>query len=242
VRYLRIIRKVALSGEAWINRREWQRQSFSELNERPVEYAFLFRQIAALGPRSVLDVGTGRSALPRLLRTCGVLVTAVDNVRDFWPSGMVNPHWYVLNDDITRTQLKPGYDLVSCISVLEHIREHEAAVRNMLALLNPGGHLVLTCPFTEHSYCPNVYELPNSEMASREKPPYVTQSFSRSELARWLAIGATIVDDERWQYYEGEHWTEGARLSLPRKAQPSERHQIGCFVFRRTPSNPRAGV
>lgn len=39
-----------------------------------------------------------------------------------------------------------SFDLVTCISVLEHIPEDTAAVRSMWALLRPGGKLVLTLP------------------------------------------------------------------------------------------------
>ena len=37
-----------------------------------------------------------------LLASCGYVVTAIDNIRDYWPNGMVNRHWHVQNDDITK--------------------------------------------------------------------------------------------------------------------------------------------
>ncbi|MCM2310377.1 MAG: class I SAM-dependent methyltransferase [Steroidobacteraceae bacterium] len=39
-----------------------------------------------------------------------------------------------------------SFDLITCISVLEHIPEDEAAVRTMWSLLRPGGRLLLTVP------------------------------------------------------------------------------------------------
>lgn len=39
-----------------------------------------------------------------------------------------------------------SFDLIMCISVLEHIPEDEAAVRTMWSLLRPGGRLLLTVP------------------------------------------------------------------------------------------------
>ena len=37
---------------------------FRRHNERPVEFAFVFSQIAKLAPKTILDVGSGESALP----------------------------------------------------------------------------------------------------------------------------------------------------------------------------------
>lgn len=149
--------------DTYVRRRcrlEFEAQSFLRFNERPVEYAFLFRKLAELYPLRVLDVGTGMTALPHLISNCGPLVTATDNVRDYWPEWTTNRHYHVLDDDITETRLKDRFDLVCCISTLEHIKTPEAAVRNMFRLLNPGGSLILTFPYTEGRYVANVYDLP----------------------------------------------------------------------------------
>src|SRR5438045_33492 len=85
-------------GRAWIrriNRNQAANQPFRRHNERGIEYSFVFRQIARLCPKSILDVGTGTTALPPLFRICGAVVTASDNVKDYWPKGMFNPHWHV---------------------------------------------------------------------------------------------------------------------------------------------------
>ena len=87
-------------------RHEYETQKFKRYNERPVEFAFLFRAIASLAPHSILDVGTGTTAVPHLMRNCGPLVTATDNVKDYWNRGMVNRHYHVLDDDIRRTRLR----------------------------------------------------------------------------------------------------------------------------------------
>lgn len=227
------IHRIGLAYTSWVCRQEYRSQSFLGINERPVEYAFLFREVARRPPRSILDVGTGMTALPHLLRTCGAVVTAIDNVRDFWPSGMVNRHWHVLDEDIRAPHVRGPFDLITCISVLEHIPEHGAAVAAMLALLPPGGRLLITAPYTDHAYCPNVYDLPGSEVWGQPRPPYVTQSFSRRELDGWLAAGARLVEQEYWQFYEGEHWTVGVRLRAPRQVARGDRHQIGCMLLER---------
>jgi 2-polyprenyl-3-methyl-5-hydroxy-6-metoxy-1,4-benzoquinol methylase len=113
----------------------------------------LLKKLTEIYPHNVLDVGTGITSLPQLIRNCGYHVTAIDNIRDYWPTGMVNRHYYVINDDITNTQLVKKFDLVTCVSVLEHIDKCDDAIRNMFSLLNPEGHLILTFPYTEKVMC-----------------------------------------------------------------------------------------
>jgi 2-polyprenyl-3-methyl-5-hydroxy-6-metoxy-1,4-benzoquinol methylase len=161
---------------ARVLRQEFERQEFTRFNERPVEFAFIFKNLAKIYPREILDVGSGTTALASVLRNCGFLVTATDNVRDYWPSGMLNRHYYVIDDDITNTHLNKKYDLITCISVLEHIEKADSAVRNMFALLNPNGYLILTFPYSAKGYVRNVYELPGSSYG--QGAPYITQSYS----------------------------------------------------------------
>jgi 2-polyprenyl-3-methyl-5-hydroxy-6-metoxy-1,4-benzoquinol methylase len=214
-------------------RLEWESQAFTRFNERPVEFAFVFRQIAELCPRSILDVGSGTTALPHLMRNCGPIVTAIDNVRDYWDDGMTNRHFHVIDDDITKTGLTGSFDMVTCVSVLEHIHEHDAAVANMLGLLRPGGHLVLTCPYSEPSYVPNVYKLRGS--AYGQDAPYVTQSYSRAELNRWFA-GHEILTQEFWRFWTGDHWTIGQQVIPGERVGSGELHQLTCLVVRKATS------
>jgi SAM-dependent methyltransferase len=216
----------------WLSRREFRNQRFTRFNERPVEFDFVFRKLAEIYPRTILDVGTGTSALPHLMRKCGFLVTATDNVRDYWPAGMFNRHYHVIDDDITNTRLHEQFDLITCISVLEHIENSSAAVRNMFRLLSPDGHLILTFPYTERSYVRNVYELPGSSYGRGR--PYITQSYSRAEVNRWLEENqGMLVDQEFWQFWEGEHWTVGKQVIPPRRVRADEKHQLSCLLLRR---------
>src|SRR5690606_8393213 len=165
-------------------------------------------------------------------RNCGGLVTAKDNVRDYWPSGMVNRHYYIVDDDIRDTRLSGKFDLITCISVLEHIQESDRAVRNMVALLEPHGHLILTFPYNETNYVRNVYELPGSSYG--QGVPYITQSYSRRELERWTREnGAEIVEQEYWQFWDGDHWTVGEQVIPPKRVGPTDKHQLTCILLRK---------
>lgn len=213
-----------------ICRREYLAQEFLGINERPVEYRFVFEQLTQAFPRTVLDVGTGRTALPQLMRTCGFLVTAIDNIRDYWTSGMVNRHYHVLDDDILAPKIGGPFDFITCISTLEHIRDHARAMRNMLALLRPGGRLVATFPYNEKTYVENVYALPGSIGA--DKYPFITQVFSRHELENWIRDGGVqIVAQEYWRYFDGAYWTIGQRVVPPVRVEAGEQHQISCVAL-----------
>src|SRR5208282_4986502 len=149
-------------GRAYIDRitgQEFANRTFNRHNERPLEFGFVFEQIAALRPVTVLDVGTGTTALPHLIANCGCVVTAIDNVKDYWDKGMVNRHWRVIDDDILKPKLTETFDLVTCVSVIEHIVDHQTAFLNMLRLVKPGGHLIMTTPYAERYPVPNVYKL-----------------------------------------------------------------------------------
>jgi SAM-dependent methyltransferase len=227
------IRKVLNVYPFLVRKREFERQSFRRFNERAVEFAFVFRQLVRLCPQHILDVGTGMSALPQLMRNCGCVVTATDNVKDYWPAGMFNPHYYLINDDITDSQLEGTFGLITCISVLEHIEKAEAAVRNMFRLLGERGHLILTFPYTEHGYVPNVYKLPGSTYG--QDAPYVCRSYSRNELTAWLRQnGGIIIEQEYWQFWKGDYWTMGNQVTPPRQVDSEGRHQLSCLLIQKT--------
>lgn len=215
-----------------ICKQEYESQVFTRFNERPIEFGFVFRKIGEIYPRTILDVGTGTTALPHLMRNCGHLVTAIDNVRDYWPAGMLNRHYHVIDDDIVKTRLSDKFDLITCISVLEHIHNSDDALKNIFSLLNPNGHIILTFPYSERNFVKNVYELPGSSYGKGE--PYVTQSYSRKEVARWLRENnSVILEQEYWQFWDGEYWTVGAQVIPPKKVTADDRHQLTCIHMRR---------
>ena len=66
---------------------EYQSQKTSNINERPAEYQFVFKALAKICPTTVLDIGTEKTALPHLIRTCGHKVTAIDTSMITGPKG-----------------------------------------------------------------------------------------------------------------------------------------------------------
>jgi SAM-dependent methyltransferase len=225
-------KRVLTAFPRWQREREFNTQRFIRFNERPAELRFLFSCFLRLYPRKVLDVGTGLTALPSMLRLCGSEVTAIDNVRDYWPRGMMNLHYHVINDDICNPRLQGQYDLITCVSVLEHIEKCDAAVENMFHLLRPGGCLMMSFPYTERRYIRNVYELPGSSYGQNE--PYITQSFSRNELDHWMEKShGAILEQEFWQFWDGDFWTAGRQLLPPKMVDVDGQHQLTCLLIRK---------
>jgi SAM-dependent methyltransferase len=211
---------------------EYHDQTYAKMNERPVEWRFVLESLSEIVPESVLDVGTGKTAFPHVLRSCGFAVTAIDNIRDYWTEDVFNRHFYVQDDDITQTRLNKKFDAICCISVLEHIQAYEAGVRSMVSLVKPGGHLLLSFPYNEAKYVDNVYDLPDAGYGKGFA--YICQMFSRKELDRWSEEHKLkIVKQEYWQIFTGELWTFGERLYPPRMVSPEARHQLACVLMRK---------
>lgn len=178
-------------------------------------------------------MGTGNTALPALLRTCGAVVTASDNVTDYWPDGMFNRNWLVEDDDITKSKLHGPYELVTCISVLEHIEEHRAAVREMFRLLSPGGHLIVTCPYTESEYVDNVYELPDAREGYRNAS-YICRSYSRQQLEEWTSDSeATVIVQEFWRIEAGRVHAVGDWIFPAVQVERNDPHQLTCLLMQK---------
>ena len=227
---VRIILKIGNLYNRYLCLKEYRAQRYVYFNERPAEYSFLFRHLTSLCPHSVLDIGTGTTALPHLMSHCGFVVTSIDNVRDFWPRGMFNRHFYVIDDDICAPRLRLKFDLITCISVLEHIKDPDSAVTSMFSMLNPDGHVILSFPYSETTYVENVYVLDGS--SAPKDVSFITQAFSRKELNRWIAKNdGQIVDQEFWQYFTGPFWTLGKRLKVPKQVAKDDTHQMSCLLI-----------
>jgi SAM-dependent methyltransferase len=227
------LKKLGLLYPKYLNKREYESQRFRGINERSVEFSFVFKNLARVCPQTVLDVGTGATALPHLIRNCGYVVTATDNIRDYWPDGMFNRHYHIIQDDITRTKLNSQFDFITCVSVLEHIKDYRSAVKSMFSLLKPGGHLVISFPYNERQYVRHVYDLPDSSVTT--KYPFITQAFSRSEIDECLrANNGKIIEQEYWQFFTGDYWTCGEQICPPVAVQKEQKHQISCLLIQKS--------
>jgi hypothetical protein len=218
------------AGDRYVHelvKREYSRQAMDAVNERPIEYSFVFECIARCRPESALDVGTGDSSLPSLIRHCGPTVDAIDYTDGYWGGYLNNRHWYVQRHNIATESLEKRYGLVTCISVIEHIPEASSAVHNMLGVLSQTGSLIITCPYTEHRYIDDVYPL----IGVRNR--YICRSYSRREVDEWVISGFQIAEQQYWQLFSGEFWRSGERLSVYKRTGPDQPHQLTCLRIAR---------
>jgi 2-polyprenyl-3-methyl-5-hydroxy-6-metoxy-1,4-benzoquinol methylase len=214
---------------------ENQHQIFSHHNERSIEYRFALQVMAENRPKTVLDVGTGETAWPHLLRNCGFVVTAIDNVHDYWPKGMINRHWQVLDIDIAKphtTSLRKQFEAITCISVLEHIKDYNQAVASMVSLLEDDGTLILTVPYNHNEFSPNVYKRPDSLYG--QDAPYICRSYSKEQLIGWLAMGLTLQRRELWRLFSGPLWATGSRIPWEQFESFETPHQLACLAFKKS--------
>lgn len=208
-------------------RYEWLRRGERRVNERPVEYPFALTCLSELCPTSVLDVGPGTSAWPQLLANCGFEVTAVDEGHSYWGSRPANRHHYIVRDDITDPKIDRKFDAITCLSVIEHIEDHRAAVRGLRSLLHPGGHAIMSFPYNEHRFVENVYALPG--VSYGQDAPYICRMYSRREIDGWLEEGFEIERQQYHQIFTGELWAFGERLRPPKRVDASEPHHLTCL-------------
>ena len=180
-------------------------------------------------PVSVLDIGTGRTAIPEVIRHWGFNVIAIDNIRDYWSYNVTNRHFYVIDDDILNPKLKSKFDFIICTSVLEHIKDHMNAVRNMFSLLKEGGHMVLTFPYNENTYVSDAYKLDGCEF---KNPNTICQIYSRDQLNDWMSTNnGRILFQEYWEIFEGDLWGQGKRLSPQHQVDRREKHHHTCIML-----------
>ena len=222
---MKILTKLLTAPTRALSFIEHERQKTLPLNERSVEYRFVFNAIYKHQPQTILDVGTGTTALPALMRSCGPKVTAIDSMGDYWRGGMINRHYHVISQDITKpvTKVRGKFDMITCISTLEHIPEFYTAMENMMGLLSNKGIIVASFPYSEMIYVPNVYELLLSN-AYKKEIPFICQSFSHNELIRF----GHVNNQELWMFWTGSYWSCGDRITPPVKANRSEPHQLTC--------------
>ena len=213
-----------------------ERNTGRVLDERAVEYAFALEQLAALYPRTVLDVGPGKTAFPHLLWSCGFSVTAIDKNEDPWSAllqhgSLYNRHFDVTTDDITSTSLQSRFDAITCISVLEHIPDHDTAMQQMFSLLEQGGHLILTCPYNESAGVARLADVPGFKGGTYGKN---TAVFSRSDVTRWTTQAAwQVIAQKYYQITTGDYYGMGRSLTPPRSTHAAHPHQLTCMVFRK---------
>ncbi len=143
-----------------------------------------------------------------------------------------NRHYHVVRDEVTSPRLTQQFDCVTCLSVLELIDDHRAAVRGMFSLLKPGGFLILSFPYNHRRFVENAYSLPGAGYG--KDYPFICRQYSRSEVDDWLSEnGGHLVERELYRCFTGEFWAAGARISPPVRVSADELHHMACVCIQK---------
>ena len=116
----------------------------------PLRTRFISEHAALPGQR-VLDVGCGGGLLAESLARAGALVTGIDLAPAMIEvarlhaasSGLAIDYRLAGAEELLR-QAPAGFDVVTCMEMLEHVPEPAAMVRTLSALVRPGGALFVS--------------------------------------------------------------------------------------------------
>jgi SAM-dependent methyltransferase len=100
------------------------------------QYAFVRKHAKGLHNKKILEIGSGANYnVNRFFHESNEYIqtdlVASEGVREL---------------DITQVSLKPDYDIIVCLNVLEHIFDYQSALDNIYQGLKKGGFLFLSIP------------------------------------------------------------------------------------------------
>ncbi len=156
--------------------------------------------------KNVLDFGSGTGALAVAVALKGASVTATDPTAVSLEACNWRARYFGLDESRVRTVhigIEPGlpfadasFDMVTCNSVFEFIpSRRDQYVRELVRVLRPGGHLVLSTEnglFPIDYYTRRLFPLFRRSLMRKINAPYGLTYF---ELKRWLRMTGRQVND-----------------------------------------------
>jgi SAM-dependent methyltransferase len=180
-------------------------------------HAECMRRICELGlppGARTLDVGAGSGALSQRLIDHGFRVEAIERDRDtFLVSAPC--HTCDLNTDFSTRWSEP-FDLIVAIEVIEHLYDPRHFIRSCLAILRPGGTLIVTSPNVE-SWVSRIRFLRDGRFLWFEESDYhgvghVTPIFSWRIAQICEELGAHLIEVGHTEDRHLRAWTGGSHL------------------------------
>lgn len=107
--------------------------------------------------KRVLEIGVGHGGYGRYLAALEHYVGLDISAESIARLQRENPQGNYICADITDASVLPKlqaekFDTIVCLNVLEHIPDHVAALRQMLASVQPGGHVMIFVPAFQALY------------------------------------------------------------------------------------------
>ena len=184
----------------------------------PVRLGYVAQRVPLMGV-AALDVGCGGGLLSEALAKSGAHVTAIDLAPNLLKvarlhgleSG-IKVGYRQVAVEVLADELPAGFDVITCMEMLEHVPDPGAIVEACARLLKPGGCLFLsTLNRTPAAF---VLAIAGAEYVARLLPKgtHLYRDFIKpAELARMLRDAGLELEDISGLLYEP--WRNGARLS-----------------------------
>ncbi len=123
-----------------------------EHKHRRWEYGITLKALQDNDTKTVLEVGGGGSLLLPLISLSGMEITEVDpfdchEVLEKQAQRMGSSPISYFQEDFLEFESDEKFDAVVCVSVIEHVHEHEKLLLKLAEYVAPGGLLVLTTDF-----------------------------------------------------------------------------------------------
>lgn len=145
-------------------------------SDRFLEYPFVFRHLPLNKSAEILDVGCAGNFLPLTIAALGYKTTAVD-IRSYEIVNNIKfDNFNFLQRDILKDKFEENsFDIVCCISVLEHIglegrygsiKDAKGDInmaKEIWRILRPGGFAILTVPYGIGEVFPPYHRIYNLE-------------------------------------------------------------------------------
>lgn len=139
-------------------------RNFFQAQEKDFRASSIARLVSGLidPDRNVLDLGCGSCVVTSRLLRQDISVVSVDasaemidmSRRHLEEAGLNHSQLHHLTVDQCTERFPEGFEQIICLDVIEHIQDDRAALRDLFALLRPGGRLVLSVPAIPQLYGP----------------------------------------------------------------------------------------
>ena len=173
---------------------------------RGVEYDYIFRNLPP--PCKILDAGTTTSLFPFKLNSLGYETHCLD-IRK--PNFRLPKEIKFHQDNLLDIKLKEKFDVITCISVIEHIGIGRygdpigedgdiKAVKGLLKLLKPNGVLILT---TNTAKTTGIVE---------DSTGHCEMRYAKDRLDKIKSLGTVL--NEEYRYFDGKYWIKCPDLKV----------------------------
>lgn len=144
----------ARGNQNWMEMRSRDPRRFNAYQQ--ARYDWILKVAGDVHGKKVLDVGCGGGSLVFLLAKAGAEVVGVENEKlglQFARENLksvenANLHYTFEHASAYELPFKDEtFDIVVSCEVIEHLREPERMLREVLRVLNPGGKFILTTPY-----------------------------------------------------------------------------------------------